>query len=469
MDALWQWDAVDVAQAVRTRKVSSREVVAACLKQVEAVNPKINAIIECRPEEALAAADAADAAVARGEVLGPLHGVPVTTKVNVDQQGYATTNGLVALKDNVAADDNPVVGNMRKAGGIFIGRTNTPSFSFRWFTDNDLHGETLNPYNTGLTPGGSSGGAAAAVAAGMGPIGHGNDIGGSIRYPAYACGITGIRPSLGRVPSHNRTSKGERPLTFQLMSVQGPLARSVRDLWLGLAAMSGPDPRDPWCPPAPLTGPQPQRPIRVAMAIDPFGTGVDPLVEQALKDAAGRLSNAGYAVEEVALPSIQEASDLWRLIVMNDAHRSMKAAGLHLGGPAFEAAFHAMLDRSPALDLEGLMRGMERRMTILREWCLFFERYPVVLLPVSMERPFPLGLDQQGAATMERILNAQAPLLAFAVLGLPGVSVPTGFAEGSPMGVQLVAAPFREDLCLDAAEIIEAQTPRTFPQMALNG
>ena len=242
MTELWRWDAIDLARGIRTRQISSRQAVLACLARIEQVNPRINAIVEFRSEEALAAADAADAAIARGDDVGPLHGAPVTTKVNVDQEGYATTNGVSAFRDKIAVANSPPVANWQKAGAVFIGRTNTPAFSHRWFTGNELHGETLNPRNPALTPGGSSGGAAAAVATGMGPLAHGNDYGGSIRYPAYACGVVGLRPSLGRVPAFNATVVGERPITAQLMAVQGPLARSVRDVRVGLAAMAGPDP-----------------------------------------------------------------------------------------------------------------------------------------------------------------------------------------------------------------------------------
>src|SRR4051794_23910018 len=237
----WRWDAVDIARAIRLGALSAREATVAALARCEAVNPALNAVVDPLPEQALAAAVAADAARARGAVLGPLHGVPITVKVNADMAGRATTNGVVAFKDAVAAEDSAVIGNLRKAGAIIVGRTNTPAFSWRWFTDNDLHGRTLNPFSAGHTPGGSSGGAASAVAAGIGAIAHGNDIGGSVRYPAYACGVAGLRPSAGRIPAFNPSATSERPLSGQLLSTQGPLARRVRDLRLALAAMAAPD------------------------------------------------------------------------------------------------------------------------------------------------------------------------------------------------------------------------------------
>src|SRR5699024_5205382 len=185
---LWQWTASELAAAIRARKVSSREAVQSSLDRIEEVNPKLNALVEVYGDEALLAADKADQAVASGEKLGPLHGVPTSIKVNTDEKGKATTDGVVAFKDNIAEKDAPIVSNLRKAGSIFVGRSNAPAFAYRWFTNNDLHGRTLNPWNQSKTPGGSSGGAAAAVASGMLPFAHGNDIGGSVRHPAYASG-----------------------------------------------------------------------------------------------------------------------------------------------------------------------------------------------------------------------------------------------------------------------------------------
>src|SRR5262249_36423077 len=188
------WDAVDLAAAIRARKVSAREAVQACLERLKAVNAKLNAVTAPAPQDPLAAADEADRALARGDALGPLHGVPVVIKENIDQAGAATTNGVEAFAKLMAEADSPPVANWRKAGAICIGRTNTPAFSLRWHTDNALRGATLNPWAKDRTPGGSSGGSAAAVAAGICPLAHGNDYGGSIRYPAMACGVAGIRP-----------------------------------------------------------------------------------------------------------------------------------------------------------------------------------------------------------------------------------------------------------------------------------
>src|SRR5579863_4941458 len=226
---LWQLDVTELARLIRLGQASSREATTACLTRMDAVNGKLNAVVRRMDEEALAAAGAADAVRARGAALGRLHGVPVTIKVNTDQKGHPTDNGVVAFRDVVATEDAPVVANLRAAGAVIIGRTNVPAFSMRAFSENELHGRTLNPRDRAITPGGSSGGAGSAVATGIGPIGHGNDIAGSVRIPAYCCGIVGLRVGLGRIPSFNPSAKVARPVSAQLMSTQGPLTRTVRD------------------------------------------------------------------------------------------------------------------------------------------------------------------------------------------------------------------------------------------------
>ncbi|MFJ0639427.1 amidase, partial [Bordetella pertussis] len=251
---LWRLSACEIVAGVKSGAFSASEAVRAALDRMEAVNGRINAVVDSDPQAALAAAARVDARIAAGEDPGPLAGVPVTVKVTHDQAGFATTMGIRKLKDHRAAANSPIVDNFERAGAIPIGRTNMPAFGLRWFTNGRLHGDTYNPFDRSLTPGGSSGGASAAVASGIGAIAHGTDIAGSIRYPAYACGVHGLRPTLGRIPNYN-ASFPERGLGGQLMSVSGPLARTVADIELSFAALAHADPRDPWWVPAPLAGP----------------------------------------------------------------------------------------------------------------------------------------------------------------------------------------------------------------------
>lgn len=454
---LWRWDAVELAAAIRSRKISSREAVQSVLGRLDAVNPALNAVTVVLADQALAAADAADALVKRGDALGPLHGVPVTIKENIDQEGQATTNGVVAFKDVIAKTDSPPVANWRRAGAVIIGRTNTPAFSVRWHTDNALRGRTFNPWARERTPGGSSGGAAAALASGMAPLAHGNDLGGSVRYPAYCCGVAGIRPTLGRVPAYNPTATEERPPGLQLMSVQGPLARRVRDVRLGLLAMATRDPRDPWWVPAPLEGPAPQRPIRVALSVDPSKQGVHPDVAAAVRAAGTALSEAGYAVEEVDPPDVAGVADCWGALIGSETRHVTLPHILKHGDAGVIRSVQLLLELSVDPDLEGYMKLVAQRSAHLRAWMLFFERYPLVVGPVSTEPPFTVGFDVESAQRTGEVMRAQRLLVAVNLLGLPAVSVPTGLWGGLPLGVQVIGARYREDLCLDAAEVIEAQ------------
>ena len=458
MADLHSLSATQSAAMIRAREVSAREVVAASLARIDAANPSSNAIVARCDDEALAAADAIDAALARGEEAGPLAGVPVTIKVNVDQAGQATTNGLRLQRDLIAAQDSPVVANLRRAGAVIVGRTNTPAFSLRWFTRNSLHGQTWNPRNRALTPGGSSGGAAAAVAAGMGAIGHGTDIAGSIRYPAFACGIHGLRPSLGRVGAWNGSAQ-DRLIGGQLMAVSGPLARSIPDLALALRAMAGPAPQDPWKINAPLAGPP--APRRVALCPDPGGQRPHPAVAAALTDAAARLQAAGWQVDTPAMPPFAEAVEVQLRLWMADMrHASTRA--LEAEGDADSLFVFKELQRiSPALDLGGLMSALQDRARLTRLWRVFLADWPLVLCPVSMEPPFANNRDVQSAADFDAVIAAQGPQIAPPLMGLPGLAVTTDLRGATPMGVQLLADQLREDLLLEAGAVLAAEVPIT--------
>ncbi|TPW16022.1 MAG: putative amidase, partial [Acidimicrobiaceae bacterium] len=240
---LWRRGAIELAGMIARREVSSAEVIEAHLQRIDAVNPALNAIVRVLDVEARAGAVAADRAVAAGAELGPLHGVPITVKENIDLAGTPTTNSLVALAEAVVPIDAPVVSRMRAAGAIPIGRTNLPDLGLRVATESSLHGITRNPWNAALTAGGSSGGEASSLASGMSPIGLGNDLGGSLRNPAHCCGIASIKPSTGVVPSASVLPPENEPLMFQLMGVEGVMARRVADVRSGLLAVAGPDVR----------------------------------------------------------------------------------------------------------------------------------------------------------------------------------------------------------------------------------
>ena len=460
---MWQLTATEAAAAIAAGSLSSREVVRAALDRIAATNPAVNALVEVDAENALAAADRADRARKDRRPLGVLHGLPVATKVNSDQAGHATTDGVAAFRDRIAAEDSPVIANLRKAGAVIVGRTNTPAFSHNWFTDNDLHGATVNPWDRQRTPGGSSGGAAAAVATGMCALAQGNDLGGSVRFPAFACGIAGLRPTVGRIPGHLSTVELITPITAQLMGVQGPLARTVADLRAGFEAMAADDSRDPFWVPAPLDGPPLDRPIRVALCPDPFGDAT-PEIKDAVAAAGAHLADAGYQVDAIDLPKIREAADLWNQLVPNVDRFGVEEPLLRLGDDRARRNYRAHAAYSPELSAEDLLHALERRVPLIQAWQLFLDRYPVVVLPVCHEPPFPVAVNQTAdAAVLHRMIDSQRSLVATAALGFPSVALPTGTTRSGPVGVQVLSRRFREDVCLAAAEAIEARAGRLTP------
>ena len=455
MMELWQYDAVDLARLIRLGQASSREAVTACLARIEAVNPKLNAIIRRFDDEALAAADAADAARARGAELGPLHGVPVTIKVNTDQKGHPTDNGVVAFKEVIAPEDAPVVANLRAAGAVIIGRTNVPAFSMRFFSENELHGRTNNPRDRNITSGGSSGGAGAAVAAGIGPIGQGNDIAGSVRTPAYCNGIVGLRLGLGRIPSFNPTAKVPRSIGAQLMATQGPLVRTVRDARLALAVMAKGDPCDTRWVDAPLTGPPVARPLKVALVPEVPGGATHPAQTAAVRTAGKHLAAARYSVEETLPPDIEEAVRLWHVIGSGDVLRALWPTVERIGEKDAQISMRHWLDLYPAADGIAVLNALAQRDLLLWRWLEFFQDYPIVVLPTHCDLPPPWGLDLTREGQKELIDAARVGLVA-PVLGLHGLQVPVGSHGALRTGVQILSSRFREDLALDAGEVIEA-------------
>ena len=453
----WTWDSVATATAIRAGGISSREATQSVIDRMHAANPALNAIAEALEPEALAAADAADAARARGDEMGPLHGVPITVKVNVDLAGHATTHGVVAFKDAIAGEDSASAANLRHAGAVIVGRTNIPTFSYRWFSSNTLHGETRNPWGPLLSPGGSSGGAASASAAGIGSIAHGNDVAGSLRLPASACGIYGMRPTVGRLPSYNPAQASEKSLCLQIAATEGVLARSVRDIEIGLKVLERPDHRDPCNVPQPAFRQGLDLPCRVALFTGEAEFGTHPEIVTTLRRAANWLEEAGYIVEEVAPPRMAEMAELWMALLYAECTGPVRDFMLSVGDDAFRKAFHDTAGNLPVFDAAAEHHAWERRMTIQREWQVFFATYPILLVPTSFQPTFPLRHDQEGPETMAAIMRAFSALSSTAGLALPSISVPAGTARNVPAGVQIIAARFMDERCLAAARVMEGK------------
>ena len=463
-DQLWRWSATRIAAAIRQREISASDALEACLARMAAVNPKLNAVTVDLSESARASAVEADRAVARGEPLGALHGVPVTIKENVDQEDCATTNGVVGFSNVIAKTDSPIVANWKRAGAVIIGRTNTPAFSFRLDTVNDLRGRTYSPWSKKHTPGGSSGGASSSVAAGITPLAHGNDIAGSVRFPAYACGLAGLRPSFGRVPAFNGTQSVERSLSSQLMSVQGPLARCVADVRLAFHAMAVRDARDPWWTPVPLEGPAlPRRVVVLTAPEDIGGVTLHPQVAAAIAQAAHWLVDAGYEIVDEKSPGFTRAKELWFEMQVPEFREYMLPVIEREGDAGIRTATRFKLENCPPAGPLAYMKALAERSRLVRDWTLFQERVPLVLAPVCSEPVYEQGFDIESAARTAALWRECATMMAVPVLGLPAIAVPTGLADGLPMGVQIIGPRFREDVCLDCAEAIEARAGAITP------
>ncbi|HEU5095278.1 MAG TPA: amidase [Reyranella sp.] len=453
---LWQLDATDLARLIRNGQASAVEAVDSVLKRLHKVNPAINAVVRVYEDEARTAAETADAGRARGHALPPLHGVPVTVKINVDVAGQPTDNGVVALKELIAQEDSPVAANLKHAGAIIIGRTNAPAFSMRIFSDNALHGRTLNPRDPSVTPGGSSGGAGAATATGIGAIAHGNDIGGSVRIPAYCNGVVGLRTGFARIPSFNPTSANVgRPVGAVLMAVQGPHTRTVRDARLALEVMARGDRRDWRWNDVPMQGPPPARPIRVAIVPEFPGTKTHPAQAAAVRQAGKHLQAAGYVVEEILPPDLERGVELWHMICVTDVFGGLWPQMQKVGDPDGIAAMRAWLELHKPVDLPTYVSALTEREGMLFRWMSFLQQWPLVILPTLADLP-PKQVADVTVEGQRQVLDSMRPALIAPLLGLPGLAVPVGGHGKLRTGVQIMAMRNREDLCLDAGEVIEA-------------
>src|SRR5215831_8237163 len=425
IDDLWRLDAADLARLIRLGQVSSREATQSCLSRLHAVNPVINAVVRVLEEEALRAAEAADAAQARGAALGAIHGVPVTTKVNTDQVGCPTDNGVVAFRDAIATEDSPVVANLRRAGAIIIGRTNTPACSMRIFADNALHGRTLNPRDPAVSAGGSSGGAGAAVATGIGAIAHGNDIGGSVRIPALFNGVVGLRVSLRRIPSFNPSAPAGRPIGAVLMAVQGPHTRTVRDARLALEVMARGDRRDWRWNDVPMQGPPLARPIKVAIVPEFPGSKTHPAQAAAVRQAGKHLQGAGYVVEEIMPPDLERGVEVWHQIIATESFYGLWPQMQKMGDPDGIAAMRSWLELRKPVDLQTYLAAHTEREGLLYRWMGFLQQWPLVIFPTLSDLP-PKQVSDTTVEGQARIFDSMAPAFAAPLLGLPGLAVPVG-------------------------------------------
>ncbi|WP_406084281.1 amidase [Streptomyces virginiae] len=456
-DALWRMSAAAQAEAVRGGEVSAVDLVDSHLDRIAAVNPRVNAVTQLLAERARAAAAQLDRRRAAGDLLGPLAGVPFTVKESTAIEGAATTFGTARFRDLVAPADAPPVARLRAAGAIPIGHSNIPTLILAGMhTRSELYGDTVNPWDSGRTPGGSSGGDAVAVATGMAALGLGNDSGGSVRIPAQFCGVAGLKPTTGRFPADHRILGPDDPgPASQMLVTDGPLARSVADLALAYEVLAGTDPRDPRAVPVPAYGePLPGR-VKVAVVADPGGHGVHPAVHGAVTAAADALRDAGYDVRDVPdVPRLDEALDAYGRITVTEFAPNWPVVRTLLGRGG-DRYIEMMMERTPPASADELMKLMGTWMNIRRSWAEFLDEYPLLLGPVFTEPPVEPGLESRDRAGRDRVGSGMRLCTVTSFVGVPGVAVPTGIVDGLPCGVQIVGRAFREDLCLAAARAVE--------------
>jgi amidase len=461
--------ATELAAMLRGKELSARELLEAHLARIDRINPALNAVVTLDAEGARAAADAADAALAGGDVLGPLHGLPVAHKDTHATGGMRTTWGSPLFADTVPAADELVVARLREAGTVRVGKTNVPEFAVGSHTFNRVFGVTRNPYRPELSAGGSTGGAAAALAAGLVPVAEGNDTGGSLRNPAAFCNVVGLRPTPGRVPSWPVA------LAWSTLSVQGPMGRTVGDVALQLSVLAGPDRRAPLALAddgsgfaAPL--PTDLRGVRVAWAPDLGGRiPVDPAITAVLEPAVRVFADLGADVE-ADCPDLSGADEVFGTL------RAWQ----------FDAAFTELIGRHPDQVKDSIRWNAEQgaRLTgpdiaraelehtrLYERVVGFFDSYDVLLAPTTQVLPFPVEVEyptEIGGVPQENYLEWMRSCTLLSPTGCPALSVPAGFTpDGLPVGLQVVAAPRADRALLEVGHAFEQATGhwRRHPQL----
>ncbi|MFK4503900.1 amidase [Bradyrhizobium barranii subsp. apii] len=460
MDNIVRMDATRIAQLIAQRELSPVEVMRAHLDRIAAVNPKLNAIVTLA-DGAIEGARTAEAAVMSGAQLGPLHGVPFTVKDGIDTAGVLTQRGSPIFRGRVPDTDATVVARLKAAGAILIAKTNPPEFSYSIETDNLLTGQTNNPWNLDYTPGGSSGGESAAIAAGMSPLGVGSDLSISLRGPAAHTGVVGFKATHGRMPM-----TGHWPRVPRRFWHIGPMARSVRDVALAYSLMAGPDGADGFSVSSPNldtgVGTKSTRELRVGWMASPgFFGPIDPEVVATVKAAAHALSNAGYHVEQVRLPVVEQTdanSVLWQLQQMETRREFEKVTAGHEAQIFRHAKLVLDTPDTPIADFVAAEQAIERLRDSFAE---YFQRYDALLCPVT---PFPATKHGLNALVVDgvtvspfHVMSATSP---FSLTGMPALSMRFGTShDGLPIGVQIVSSWLAESTTLKVASLLEEVSP----------
>jgi Asp-tRNA(Asn)/Glu-tRNA(Gln) amidotransferase A subunit family amidase len=453
--------ATQMAQEIRLRGLSPVEVVEAHLEKIARLNPRLNAFVQVNPERVRHDARLAQDVVLRGEAVGPLHGVPISVKSSVDVAGMKVESGTRLRAGTVAAHDARLVERLRRAGAIILGVTNTPELLMAWETDNDLYGRSNSPWDLERTPGGSSGGEAAAIACGMSAAGVGSDGGGSIRVPAHFCGICGLKPTPGRIPSTGHFPASGGP--FALLGVVGPMARNVADLKVMFEAMQGSDDGDACAAPVPVRWPDEGEMTRIKIGYfeDDGRTPVTSEIRQAVRTAAEALKRAGFQVTAFRPEGLEEARALWKKFFVK------------VGGMLIKPLFHGreedispMLreflewsDNEPELTADSVLEAWFRRDTLRSEFLAQMREYSILLCPPAT---IPAFRHRERSWVIEgknvQYLDAWSYTEWFNLLGNPAAVIPVMQSpEGLPIGVQIVGRPWEEEWVLTVAASLEKE------------
>jgi Asp-tRNA(Asn)/Glu-tRNA(Gln) amidotransferase A subunit family amidase len=451
--------AVEMARQIRQKQISPVDVATVHLAKIERLNPRLNAFVQIDADRVRREARAAEQAIMCGQELGPLHGVPISIKSSIEVAGFRCEAGTCLRAGIAATNDAPLVSRLRHAGAIILGVTNAPELLMAWETDNRVYGRTNNPWDLDRTPGGSSGGEAAAIASGMSAGGVGSDGGGSIRVPAHFSGICGLKPTPGRIPSTGHFPPSGGP--FALIGVVGPMARAVADLKLLFEIMQGPDDGDSCAAPVPLRWPSEAevRRLRVGYFEDDGRTPVTPETRAAVQEAAKALHKQGFQVEPFRPEALEEARELWKKFFVKVG--GMVIAPMFLGREQDESPilrqFLEWSEVEPELTGRGLLDAWIHRDTLRAKFLKQMARHPILLCPAAAIPAFHHGERswQIGGKTVH-YLDAWSYTEWFNLLGNPAAVVPVGQSErGLPIGVQIVGRPWQEEEVLAIAEALE--------------
>jgi len=446
----WQLDATTTARLIARGDLSAVEVAESHLRRIDALNPQLNAIVRRTDDDARHQAADVDS----GRVSGSLAGAVMTTKINTDHVPYPTDNGIKALANHVPAETHACIRGLSREGAVMVGRTNSPAFAMRFHTANDLHGETLNPFDRNVSCGGSSGGAGVAVATGMCQIAQGNDVAGSIRWPATLNGVIGLRPTLGRIASGGTNPNIARGWSASNMSTNGLLARSMGDIRAAYRAMSTMDWNDPNWVPAPHEFGNVHGHRKVAL-VTGDGDEIDSRVVDAVRRVGTALEAAGYEVDEASLPMTDVFLTLWQRLGSFDIALGLAPMLKDIDDTGLAASIGDWVAVLPEPTPQGFMAALADRDLVMRSWTRFLVDRPIVVTPLMTQPSVARAYDVSHPGAMAELIHIGRWGMNLSAIEMPALAYPTGRVDGVPIGVQIFSRGWREDLLLDAGDALE--------------